>query len=166
MFLMLGLGLSTQAAAFKSAVVTIDGLTCSMCSYGVEQSLRKLDFIDDVVMDLNSNTARITFDQKEEISVSDIAKGVRNAGFSVRSLVCVAEIEEQSVHELESIQVGDIACTFIDIQNTDLEGEVSLTLIGAPYMSKKEWKRWRKKCPENSMPVIPGTIREFCYVTL
>lgn len=79
--------IALQAAAqFKTAIIGIDGLTCSMCSYSVERSIKKLEFIERVAVDLNTNIATVVFKTNVKINIRDLIKSVANAGFSVRSL--------------------------------------------------------------------------------
>ncbi len=48
-------------AQFISAIVGIDGLTCSACSYATEKSILKLIFVDSVYMELDKNIATVFF---------------------------------------------------------------------------------------------------------
>ena len=57
-----------------------------MCSRSVEMSLVKLDFVDRVVMDLNSNQCDLFFNVDKYVSIDKIAQAVVDAGFSVAYL--------------------------------------------------------------------------------
>ena len=46
--------------AVTQVKVGVDGITCSMCSKGTEKSIRRLAFVQDVVMELNTAEAAIT----------------------------------------------------------------------------------------------------------
>ncbi len=48
-------------AQFTSAELGVDGLTCSACTRSVELSIRKLDFVKDVQMNLDNTVGQITF---------------------------------------------------------------------------------------------------------
>lgn len=84
------------AARFTSAVIGIDGLTCSACSFSTEQSIRKLDFVENVNMELNENMATITFKKDKEISIDAIVRRVYAAGFSVRSVKAIFILKNRS----------------------------------------------------------------------
>ena len=83
---------------FKSVEMGIDGLTCSMCSRSVEMSLVKLDFIDRVEMDLNSNRSEIFFNEGMYVSIDKVAQAVIDAGFSVAYLNASFDFKEQSIN--------------------------------------------------------------------
>ena len=85
---------------FKSVEMGIDGLTCSMCSRSVEMSLFKLDFIDRVEMDLNSNRSEIFFNEGMYVSIDKIAQAVIDAGFSVAYLNALFDFKEQIIDKL------------------------------------------------------------------
>src|SRR5437764_4369182 len=82
------------SAQIKSVTLGVDGLTCSSCSYGVEQALRKLDFVKDVKTDLNGATATISFSNDKKISFDELVKKVYQAGFSVRLTNVVYHFDE------------------------------------------------------------------------
>src|ERR1700722_452721 len=76
----------SSRAQFVSAKLGVDGLTCSACTRSVELSIRKLDFVKDVQMNLDNTVGQITFIPGKQISMNKIAKAVTDAGFSVRYL--------------------------------------------------------------------------------
>ena len=76
----------TSYAQFVSAEIGVDGLTCSACTKSVEMSLRKLDFVQDVQMNLENTNGKVTFKPGALIYIDKIAKAVDNAGFSVSYL--------------------------------------------------------------------------------
>src|SRR5690606_2438006 len=77
---------STSGQAQQSAQLGINGLTCSMCSYSVENSIKKLPFIRSIKMDLNSNIAILEFYEGKPVNFEAIALKVIDAGFAVRFL--------------------------------------------------------------------------------
>src|SRR5690606_14870988 len=70
-------------AQFSSAVININGLTCSQCSRSVEMQLKKISSIQKIDMDLKHTTATIHFKQNVTVDLTAVAKAVTNAGFSV-----------------------------------------------------------------------------------
>lgn len=76
----------TVRAQFMQASVGVNGLTCSQCSRSVEMQLRKLPFVKEVSMDLSRTEGIIRFRDKQPVSISAIARAVKDAGFSVRYL--------------------------------------------------------------------------------
>lgn len=154
---------------FKSAKIVIDGLTCSMCSYGVEQSMRKLEFVKDVEMDLNANTAQVQFVEGSEVLLGELAEKVRDAGFSVRQFQATTFESLQKTDRGNEYLIGNSICHLISQQKTPEGMEVVLTFIGKDFMDKKTWKKWRGKI--ESLEKNTGTAskvsgQEYCYVKL
>jgi len=84
------------SAQFVTASMEIDGLTCSMCSLGVERSIKKLKFIEKVRVDLNTNTASIEFKPNSNVTIKELIKSVFDAGFSVRTLSADFNFQESA----------------------------------------------------------------------
>ena len=64
----------------------VNGLHCSACSFTVEKSLKKVDGVSVVQMDLNQRAGKILFADGMQPSSVDLAKAVSDAGYSVRFL--------------------------------------------------------------------------------
>src|SRR6195952_5532789 len=82
----LAISVGAANAQFTKAELQVSGLTCSLCSKATEKSLRTLDFIEDIKVDLNRNIFQITFKKDAPVSFDEISKKVENAGFFVNSL--------------------------------------------------------------------------------
>ena len=153
----------------SSALITIDGLTCSMCTYGVEVSLKKLPFVDAVEMDLNANTAAVTFAEGEVVSLHSLSDQVRNAGFSVRSLKVELQVNPKDFQAEGPLVVGHSAFVFKGESPEKVAGPLTLTLIGKGFMAKKAWKDLQKN---NSLAVLNSEspselgVVETCIATL
>ncbi|MEM0996705.1 MAG: heavy metal-associated domain-containing protein [Bacteroidota bacterium] len=157
-----------SSAQFQSATIVVDGLTCSMCSYGVERSLRKLEFVDDVQMDLNSNTAQVSFRTDREVMITALAKKVTDAGFSVRSLQATASIEHHSIPGDIDYLIGHSVCHFLESVDVP-EGQLVMTFIGKEFMDKRAWKKWRAQLADQKGSLQSTAFleaREYCFVTL
>ena len=84
-FIMSSLAISVDTfAGIKWIDVGVNGLTCSLCTRSVEMSIRRLDFVDTVMMSLETTEGRIYVKPDVPVNVEQIAKAVVNAGFSVR----------------------------------------------------------------------------------
>src|ERR1700759_3369629 len=73
-------------AQFQAVYIGVNGLTCSQCSRTVEMSIRKLDFVSDVQMNLQHTEGKIILKKDKKADMDKIAQAVINAGFSVRYL--------------------------------------------------------------------------------
>ncbi|MEI8142291.1 MAG: heavy-metal-associated domain-containing protein [Chitinophagia bacterium] len=89
--------ISNDATLFKSILVKTDqkkkvtlvasGLTCSMCSKAIFKSLTKLDFVEEVKVDIEKSTYILSFKTDSKVNLAQIKKAVTDAGFGVKSLV-------------------------------------------------------------------------------
>ena len=129
-------------AQFISATVGIDGLTCSSCSYGVEQSLRKLDFVQAVKTDLNAATATILFTPGAAISFNEISKKVYQAGFSVRFLNAVYNFNEARTISGDTLLMAQRVFYFLEKPSAPLKGNITLQFIGEKMANRKTMKQW------------------------
>ena len=64
----------------KKVILSIDGMTCSACSSGLEKYLNKQDGVKQASVNLVMNTASIEFDEKK-LSMKDLDRFVEKAGF-------------------------------------------------------------------------------------
>ena len=64
----------------KKVILSIDGMTCSACSIGLEKYLNKQDGITKATVNLIMNTASIEYDEKK-LNISNLEKFVEKAGF-------------------------------------------------------------------------------------
>lgn len=64
----------------KKIVLSIDGMTCSACSSGLEKYLNKQDGIENAVVNLIMANATINYDEKQ-LNIVQIEEFVKKAGF-------------------------------------------------------------------------------------
>lgn len=136
---------SQVKAQFVSATLGINGLTCSLCSYGVERELKKLDFIESVHMDLNQNIASIIFIPNKVVKMNEVVTAVYNAGFSVGYTQAVFSFDSISVDENSSFLYQGDLYTIIDKQTQDLDQEKIIRFVNKKFVEPKEYKKWEAK---------------------
>jgi copper chaperone CopZ len=147
------------SAQFISAQMQIDGLTCSMCSYSVEKSVQKLGFVKKVQVDLNSNLATIEFKEAKNVNIRDLIKAVKDAGFSVNSLIASFKVNgSNSENKPYILHEG---CTYFILQERRaLNGLVELEFIEKEFSDKENYKKYRSII-ETKLSNI--TLRESYY---
>ena len=69
-----------------SSLITVNGLTCAMCSFSTQKSLEKLDFIKEIIPDLESTSFKLVFDDSKFIDFDMIKEKVEDAGFFVGNI--------------------------------------------------------------------------------
>jgi copper chaperone CopZ len=135
------------SAQFKTASMAIDGLTCSMCSLGVERAIGKLKFIEKVSVDLNTNTASIVFKQDEPVSIKSLAKSVFDAGFSVRNLTATFNFKQQTKQE-NFFQYENSVLFFLNPTERNLNGTIPLTFVEKRFTESTSYKKYKKVIDE------------------
>jgi copper chaperone CopZ len=151
-------------AQIQSALNRIDGMTCSACSYTTERSLRTLDFVQDVELDLNNNKVKITFVKGRSIDMDKLSQKVRDAAFSVGSLILIVELlKDQKIQTDSCMEIDQLVFHFLAVKEQLIHQTISLILIGKNFMDRKEYKKWHRinknKCSGH------GIQKEY-YVTL
>ncbi len=66
--------------------VTILGMSCPFCVYGVEQKLKKLDGVEDLEVVLETGIASLTMEDGADLSNDLLKKTVKEAGFEVAKI--------------------------------------------------------------------------------
>jgi len=82
LFLLLGPAAAAEAGV-RSIVVPVGGMTCPLCVRGVEESIRRLDGVGNVVADLATGMVRVEAAEGQSLSVQQVKDGVARAGFRV-----------------------------------------------------------------------------------
>lgn len=131
-------------AQFKSATIGIDGLTCSACSYGVEQSIRKLEFVAGIKTDLNNTTATIEF-STGNISMNEVVKKIYQSGFSVRFTKAVCYLDKKEITEGDTLLLNGTTYYILESKLKEVAGEVEMEFIGDHFSSKKITQSWQHK---------------------
>ena len=131
-------------AQFISADIGVNGLTCSACSRSVELSIRKLDFVDDVQMDLEHTSGKVIFKKGAKVDIEKIATAVSNAGFSVSFLRAQFQLHDSlNISENYCLNFEGSSYQFIKIPSTVIKEEVTLLFIGKEFLSSTGYKKWK-----------------------
>ena len=149
---------------FQSASMEIDGLTCSMCQLGVQRSIQKLDFIQTVKVDLNTNVASIEFKSKTPVNIGQLVKSVFDAGFSVRTLTVDFNFSE-SAYQSNTHFIFNNSTYHILNSNEDkpLSGLQSIRFVEKQFTEPDVYNRF-KKTIENKLSNNP--IKDYQYFVL
>ncbi len=126
-------------AQFDVIEVGINGLTCSMCSYSVENSIRKIQEVDKISMDLNNNIAFVYFKRNSAIDFNLLAERVRNSGFSVRHISFTLS-KPVTINQTGIFETGSLTFQCINTSSSVLSPGSRLRLMGKEFMSKTEYK--------------------------
>ena len=128
-------------AQFETAYIGVNGLTCSQCSRTVELSIRKLDFVADVQMNLAHTEGTIVLKKGKKTDMDKIAQAVINAGFSVRYLQADLNIGNSVTSSGSCLTYEGDQYVLTESPKTPLKGTVKLKFIGKKYLPKNEFKK-------------------------
>ena len=65
--------------------LTVDGLACPFCAYGIEKELSTLEGIEKFDIDLKRGTVVVTMAEGMVLTETAAVEAVRNAGFTLRT---------------------------------------------------------------------------------
>src|SRR3569623_556979 len=85
---MLG-AMDTATTAPATLDLGVGGMTCASCVNRVERALKKVPGVNDAVVNLATESARVTFTPSQEIE-AQIRRAVRNAGYEPRAAEAAA----------------------------------------------------------------------------
>jgi len=150
----LALSVGIANAQFTKAELQVSGLTCSMCSKATEKSLRTLDFISDIKVDLNKNIFLLTFKKDAPVNIDMISKKVQNSGFFVNNL--------KLTFNLNNVKLDDNYFDFegntyklMNGANQTLNGAVAVTVVDKGFAPPNVYKKYQ---PASSDSRKPGRV--------
>lgn len=79
-------GWQADSAGSKQAVISVQGMQCPFCAYGIRKHLAKLPGARQVEVELAKNLAIVTFDADAKVGDDEIRRAVRKAGFTAGTI--------------------------------------------------------------------------------
>ena len=169
----------------KNIILSIDGMTCSACSNGLEKYLNKQNGIFNASVNLVMANATITYDEKI-LNQEKIEKYVKQAGFKSLGMFKEINIEKNNKKEkykfiiftvlaiiLMYISMGHMvglkSISFLDPHNNPINYMVSLLILTIAFLIygydilKNGYKNLIHKIPNMDTLVTIGVISSFGY---
>ncbi|MBL7841916.1 MAG: heavy-metal-associated domain-containing protein [Cyclobacteriaceae bacterium] len=131
-------------AGIQWVEVGVNGLTCSMCTRSVEMSIRKLEFVDSVVMNLETTEGRIFLRPNVPFNLGQIAKAIVKAGFSVQFVKIRLDMDDITIHPTGVFVHRDQTFHWIDYSQVSKK-QTTLKIINEGFLPKKEARKFKKK---------------------
>lgn len=129
-FLVLG-PVAGQAQVIQ-ATVSVEGMSCPFCAFGVEKKLRNVPGVGSVEVDMAQGTATLKAADERFIAVDQVPEAVRRAGFTSGTIEVVAEgtlrIEEDEGPRRVLLVAQDAETTLLLVNLSDAEAERVATL--------------------------------------
>ncbi len=158
-------GLQNSFSQVRSVSIGINGLHCSACSFGTEKSLRQLDFVREIKMDLNAHVAEVTFKQGKIVDFDALAKKVVDAGYSVRSICIVYDFKNYQVVNNSCLDDPSMILSFVGVKAQQvLNGPHTLQVLGKDFMPAAEFKKWKTLFTD--VCKVNGGVKKIIQVSL
>lgn len=71
--------------------ISIDGLACPYCSYGIEKQLSKLDGVIDLKTDVKNGHVTLIVKEGSSLNEGSVRKAVEKAGFTLREIRLISK---------------------------------------------------------------------------
>lgn len=169
----------------KSLILSIDGMTCSACSNGLEKYLNKQNGIFNASVNLVMANATITYDENI-LNQEKIEKYVKQAGFKSLGIFKEVNIEKNNKKEKKQFiiftilaiilmytamghMVGFPVISFLDIHHNPVNYATSLLILTIAFLIygydilKNGYKNLIHKIPNMDTLVSIGVISSFVY---
>ena len=78
---------AAQEPALRQIQVTILGMSCPFCVYGVQQKLQRLEGVEDLKVELSTGLATLTLEEEADLSNELLLETVKVAGFEAAKIV-------------------------------------------------------------------------------
>ncbi|MEE9246204.1 MAG: heavy metal-associated domain-containing protein [Gemmatimonadota bacterium] len=66
--------------------ITVLGMSCPFCAYGVERKLKKLDGVSNLTVELETGLATLVMEADADVSNEELRKTVEDAGFEAAKI--------------------------------------------------------------------------------
>ena len=139
-------------AGFRSAQLSVNGLSCPFCAFGIEKKLLDVPGVLDVEVFLDEGRVALTFQGDSEATVSDLEQAVRKAGFELSGLSLETDGEVQHPGQRDVRLVVHPGMTFRLGEETDGRDHA---------VSEAALQRMRQKTASDGQTwIVEGTVAE------
>jgi copper chaperone CopZ len=123
----------TASAAVTRAIVSVDGMSCPFCAFGVEKKLKTVDGVSQVEVAMKDGSATLIAEQGKSIEVGQIGPAVEAAGFTpgVLEITATGTVKQAQEDFLLEVSNSDLSIALIDLTTPLKEQLRSLTISGA-----------------------------------
>ena len=76
----------TVSAAPQIYELTVDGLACPFCAYGIEKQLTALEGVESIEVEIDEGLVVVTMGEGATLDRADMDQAVMDAGFTLRKV--------------------------------------------------------------------------------
>lgn len=121
--------------------IKVNGLTCAMCSYSTHKSLEKLDFIKDIIPDLETTSFILEFKEGMFVDFDLIQEKIEDAGFFLGETEIIFENNMLTSNDAHTIIDNNL---FHFFSEGNKESKV-FKLVDKNFVNKKEFDELSNK---------------------
>ena len=78
-------------AGHRTVVLTVYGLSCPLCSNNLDGQLRRIEGVEDAIIDLKTGAVTVKFVDGHHVTRGVIGKAVKDAGFTLKDIQLAGE---------------------------------------------------------------------------
>ena len=123
----------TANAQISKAAISATGLTCSMCSNAINKQLKTIPNVQNVDVDLNTNTFIVTMNDGNSITPLIFKQKVEDAGFFIGQLELTMASETAKTQPYIIVENGAVK-----------DGVLKVKVLDEGYVTAKEFKKLSK----------------------
>lgn len=96
----------TAAAEVTQAIVSVEGMSCPFCAFGVEKKLKTVNGAGEVTVNMKDGTATLVAKEDKSLDIGQISKAVRTAGFTpgLLRITAIGEVKEEKENLLLDVR--------------------------------------------------------------
>lgn len=140
--MLIGFSITSANAQFESAELTASGLTCSMCSKAIYKALTKVNSIESVKANIENSSYAIQFKNNTLVDLDAVKNAVIDAGFNVANLQVTTNVNNVDVKKDAHITLGNNTFHFINTNQQNLNGDVTLNIVDKGFLSDSDYKKY------------------------
>lgn len=129
-------------AQIKMVTIQASGLTCSLCSNAIFKSLKTVDYIDEVKVDIKQSSFNIYFKPSASVDFDQLKSKVEKAGFFVANFDVVLNFDQLIISENTHKEMNGLLFHFLHTPEGKLNGEKTIRVIDKGYVTNKEFKKF------------------------
>lgn len=106
------------AGEITRAVVSVDGMSCPFCAFGVEKKLKAVHGTAQVTVSMKGGTATLIAEDGKSLDIGQIGKAVRAAGFTpgLLRITAIGVVKEENENMLLEVRNSTLTLQLAKLQ--------------------------------------------------
>lgn len=135
--------LSAPAQISKAEIIAT-GLTCSMCSNAINKQLKSMAEVENVAVDLNTNTFTVSLKENNTLTPNVLKENIEKTGFFIGSMVLTIDLGTTKIEESKAVKKQSGTYVFVNGGDKTIDGAIKVQVLNDGFVTKKEFKKSAK----------------------